>query len=276
MGLLGPPSTAVRLHSVGDYAAPDIDRGYRSPAVGRAFAVLRVLAEHPEGLTLSAVARLTAVPASTLLAILGSLCEARVATKTERRYRLDVGIFQLGQAYARGVDLVRAFDAVARDLVAKCDETAQIAVLAGHEVMYVGRHESSQPMRLVAAIGRRAPVYASAAGKALLIDLSPDELVSLVGPEPFAQVTPQTLTTYGTLHEHLARCRTSGLTESREECIVGLHCIGAPVRDHSGRVVAGLSVSAPVARMSPRRRHLVAANVWTASRVIARKLGYRG
>jgi len=268
---------AVVLQSAGHSPAATTDRNYRSPAVGRAFAVLRALSEHPEGLALSSLARMTEVPASTLLAILGSLVEAHVVTRSDsRRYRLDVGIFQLGQAYARGVDLVRAFESIARDLVEKCDETVQIAVLAGPEVMYVGRRESSQPMRIVAAIGRRAPVYASAAGKALLIDFSTEELVALLGPEPFAQVTPRTLTTYDALESHLARCRSSGLTESREECIVGLHCVGAPVRDHSGDVVAGISMSVPLPRMTERRRHLVAASIWTASRVISRRLGFRG
>src|SRR4051812_46463898 len=91
---------------------------YRSPAVSRACAVLRALAEHPDGLTLSGLARLTGTPPSTLLAIVGSLAEAHVVSKSDlKRYRLDVGIFQLGQAYAAGVDLTRAFEPVARELV---------------------------------------------------------------------------------------------------------------------------------------------------------------
>jgi IclR family transcriptional regulator, KDG regulon repressor len=268
---------AIALESVDRSAAPEANRSYRSPAVGRAFSVLRVLAEHPEGLALSSIARLTGVPPSTLLAILGSLCEAHAVSRVgSRQYRLDFGIFQLGQAYVQGVDLMRAFEPVAGEIMRTCDETVQLAVLAGCDVMYVGHAESSQPMRLVTAIGRRAPVYASGAGKALLVDLEPAELRSLLGPEPFEQITPSTLTTYEDLELQLEKCRSSGLTESREECIVGLHCVGAPIRDHTGTVIAAMSMSVPIPRMTQRRRHLVAASVWTAARTISRRLGYRG
>jgi DNA-binding IclR family transcriptional regulator len=271
------PPVAIAFEGLDRSAVSEAHRSYRSPAVGRAFAVLRLLAEHPEGLTLGSIARLTRVPASTLLAILGSLCEAHVVSKdSSRRYLLDVGIFQLGQAYAQGVDLMRAFEPVAGEMIRACDETVQLAVLAGCEVMYVAREESSQPMRLVTAIGRRAPVYASSAGKALLVDLDAEELRALLGPEPFERVTPTTLTTYEELERELAKGRATGLVESREECIVGLHCVGAPIRDHSGAVIAAISVSVPVPRMTARRRHLVAASVWTAARGISRRLGYRG
>jgi DNA-binding IclR family transcriptional regulator len=248
-------------------------RQYRSRAVERAVGTLRVLAERPGGLTLAELTRATGVPGSTLLGILGSLGACQLVREDEGRYALDVGVLELGQAFSEGVDLTGQFFPIGRDLCAALDETVQLGVLSGADAVYIARHESTQPLRLVALVGRRLPAHASAVGKALMAQMDERELIGLLGDEPFQTVTERTLATYDELRRDLDAARRKGYAESREECIAGLHCISAPVFDRSGSAVAAISVSAPRFRMDRGRRGQVAAEVIGAAAELSQALG---
>jgi DNA-binding IclR family transcriptional regulator len=248
-------------------------RAYHSRAVERAFDVLTVLADEPGGATLAELTRATGVPGSTLLGILGSLRDRKTVKDDGKRYMLDVGVLQLGQAYSAGVDVAATFAPIGRRLRAVLDETVQLGVLSGGEAVYIARHESTQPVRLVALVGRRLPAHASAVGKALLAQLDDAELPSLLGEEPLARLADNTITTYAELRRDLGAIRERGYAESREECISGLHCMSAPVFDHSGRAVAAISVSAPRFRMDRARRSRVAVEVVGAAREMSQALG---
>lgn len=246
---------------------------YHSRAVERAFDVLSVLADRPDGATLAELTRATGVPGSTLLGILGSLCQSRTVREDGKRYALDVGILQLGQAYSAGVGVAGAFAPVGRKLRNALDETVQLGVLSGADAVYIARQDSTQPVRLVALVGRRLPAHASAVGKALLAPLDDLELHSVLGRQPFERMTDKTLTTYAELRRDLEATRRRGYAETRDECIAGLHCVSAPVFDHSGSAVAAISVSVPCFRMGKGRRSLVAAQVVGAAAEMSQALG---
>ena len=248
-------------------------RVYHSRAVERAFDVLSVLADRPGGATLAELTRATGVPGSTLLGILGSLGQSKTVREDGKRYALDVGILQLGQAYSAGVDVAGMFVPVGRKLRSALDETVQLGVLSGADAVYIARQDSTQPVRLVAFVGRRLPAHASAVGKALLAHLDDLELRSVLGNQPFARLTDKTLTTYAELRRDLEATRRRGYAETRDECIAGLHCVSAPVFDHSGSAVAAISVSVPRFRMGKGRRSLVAAEVVGAAVELSQALG---
>jgi DNA-binding IclR family transcriptional regulator len=248
-------------------------RVYHSRAVERAFDVLSVLADRPGGATLAELTRATGVPGSTLLGILGSLGQSKTVKEEDKRYTLDVGVLQLGQAYSAGVDVAGMFAPIGRKLRGVLDETVQLGVLSGHDTVYIARQESTQPVRLVALVGRRLPAHASAVGKALLAQLDDFELPSVLGDQPFPRLTHKTLTTYAELRRDLEATRRRGYAESREECIAGLHCVSASVFDHSGAAVAAISVSVPRFRMGSGRRSRVAAEVVGAAAEMSRALG---
>ncbi len=253
------PSSAARFYC-------RVARKYRSRAVSRAFRVLELLGEHPGGLTLAAMARQTGVAMSSLLPILGSLAEcSTVRILPERRYALDVGVLQLAHRYIQGADLVCEFAPIGQRLVQEFNETVQMGVLSGSEVTYIAREESRHPVRLVSQLGHTVPAQNSAIGKALLSGLRADRLRELIGPEPFPALTSSSLRTYRSLERDLHSIRVNGFGESREECIEGLHCVSAAIKDPSGALVAALSISTPVFRMNPSTRLAMIRSVKSAA-----------
>jgi DNA-binding IclR family transcriptional regulator len=98
---------------------------------------------------------------------------------------------------------------------------------------------------MASRIGLRAPVHSTAAGKVLAANLSPAELESVLADATFARMTPRTITSRDEFLAELAQVREQGWAHDREENERSINCIGAPVRDASGRAVAAVSVSVP-------------------------------
>lgn len=251
----------------------DEARTYRSPAVGRAFAVLSELSTEPSGLTLSELAGRTGLPASSLLTILGSLREAEaVRLSSRKRYSLDVGMLRLGQAYSDGNELVESFRGEGLRIARQFDETVHLGVLTGTDVVYIARFSSSRPPASVTALGRRVAAHASAVGKAVLA-WRPD-VAALYPPGGGLQVfTSTTRRTVSELNGDLDEVRRLGYSESDAECIEALQCVSAAIFDHTGAVIGAIGISVPAPRMSAALRHGLRRSVVSSAAVLSRTLG---
>jgi DNA-binding IclR family transcriptional regulator len=158
-------------------------------------------------------------------------------------------------------------------LVHDSGETGHLAVLDGGEAIYIERVEALRALRVPSAIGRGYPAHATNLGKVLLADLSRERVEEIVAERGLAAYTPHTITGLEELEAELERIRVLGYAIDNEEYDEGLRCIGAPVRDHSGHVVAALGIGGPVTRITPDRVDELAELVMTAARGLSRRLG---
>jgi DNA-binding IclR family transcriptional regulator len=110
-------------------------------------------------------------------------------------------------------------------------------------------------------------------GKALLA-FQPLEVVHQVVEQGLRRLTPNTITDSDMLLAELASIRTKGYAIDDEEIEVGLRCVAAPIRDHSGQVVAAISVAAPVQRMTKKQIQTTVPTVVSAADAISRRMGY--
>ncbi|MFN3336577.1 MAG: IclR family transcriptional regulator [Thermomicrobium sp.] len=248
----------------------------QSPAVWRAVASLNALARASDGMTLSELARAIGEAKSTLHAVLITLVEAGLLVREEatKRYRLGPHVLVLAGAYARQSDLLRAFTEVARPLARELGETVQLAVLQGREVLYIGKQEGTQWVRLASEVGTRLPAHATSLGKCLLAWLPEEELERLLAEGPFVALTPRTITDPVVLRAELARVREQGYAVDRGETLSDVWCFGAPVRDASGAVIAALSISVPVTRITAQRSEELIAAAQRAAEQVSRRLGH--
>jgi IclR family transcriptional regulator, KDG regulon repressor len=207
------------------------------PAVARALDILELFLAR-SSLTSSEIAARTGLPRTTVHELATTLTDrgyliAEAGMPT--RYRLGPRLFQLGGRFAGQVDLAREAQATAEAVAAECDETVQVAVLDGDFAVCVAKADSSQPVRVVVAIGNRLPVHACALGQVLLAGAS-DEVA----------------------FEH-------------DEVGNDARGAAAPVRDHTGRIVAALGVSVPATR---EIAHCVPF-VQKGAAELSQRLGYR-
>jgi IclR family transcriptional regulator, KDG regulon repressor len=244
----------------------------------RTLNLLELLSEQRQGLSLADISHALRIPKSSALQILRTL-EAREYVARDRvtsRFQLDVRVFALGRAYAESMDLVREGQRVLAGLSRTLDETCHLAVLAGLDVVYVAKEESSQPMRMVSAVGRRLPAHATGVGKMLLAMLDPRVLQARLKGARLIRLTPRTITTVAHLREELRVTRDRWFAFDREESTDGLRCLAAPILDQHGAVIAAISASVPAVRLPAERIPDVLAGVCDAARRLSRALGYRG
>jgi IclR family transcriptional regulator, KDG regulon repressor len=245
------------------------------PALERGLWLLRVLADASAPLTLSELSDAIGASRSTVYSLLATLQHHGMVEKDSRykTYRLGVATLEIGSAYLQRVSLVPVFTEVAQRLVALCRETVKLAVLDGRDVVYIGKQEGLNSVRLVARVGTRMHAHATAVGKVLLGQQTDDQLGLLYVGYGFPARTPHTLATFNELLTQVRAARQQGYAYDDEESTLGVRCVAAPIRDHSRAIVAAMSIGVPNDRIDGARMHELRELLLEHARQISRQLG---
>lgn len=249
------------------------------PAVSRAFDILELFFDR-ESYSAAEITERLKLPRTTVHELVSTLVSrsylAPVAAAQPTRYRLGVRLFQLGGQFAEHVDVTREGQAAAQRVAEECDETVHVAVLEGTDVYYVAKVDSTHPVRMVSAVGRRLPAHCTAVGKVLLADLPPRELSArFPARAALPSMTSRSITSVTELRDHLGRVRTAGLAYDDCESNDAVRCVAAPVRDHTGSVVAAMSISVPVMRWNGASKRRWSDVVRRGAGALSESLGHR-
>ncbi len=224
------------------------------PALHRGLDILEALLDQPQW-SAPDLGRRLGLPRSTVHDLVSALVVRGYLVPCDGhpvRFRLGARLAQLGAAFGGQLDLVREATPLVERVAATCEETVNLAILDGAHVIYLVKVDSIHPIRMVSAVGRRLPAHCTSLGKAMLAELPVEHLRTLY-PEraPLEAMTPFSITTVAALRARLAEVRRTGIAYDDRESDEGMWCVGAPVRDHTGDVIAGLSISTPMMRRTP-------------------------
>jgi len=139
---------------------------------------------------------------------------------------------------------------VLRNLVKDLGETCNLGILDCDEIVYLERVECDWPLRLQFGPGSRVPVHATAIGKLMLAYLPSRIRMRIFKSAPLKKFTDHTITDINELNIQLKKIRRQGFAVNSEENLVGMVAAAVPVHDKNRRVLAGLAVHVPVARMT--------------------------
>lgn len=245
------------------------------PAVDRADAVLQALASSSEPVSPTDLALHTGLAKSTLYLLLTSLEQRRWIEKKGNGYVIGIGLYVLGCAYVHFDNLQHIFRAAATEFVTAHNEVVQLAVLQGKEVVYLAREDAHRPVRLVSDMGTRLPAHACALGKALLAQLSDEEVLRLL-PQELVAITDRTITRHEVLLAELATVRRSGLALDQEEVAAGLNCFAVYAGETPmGRRIA-VSTSIPTDRLGRKREKAIVQAIVRVAEQVKLRLSMRG
>jgi DNA-binding IclR family transcriptional regulator len=241
--------------------------------IGRMMKLLEILAHNAQAVGLKGLAQASGLHPSTTHRILGALVNDRVVERVDPGgYRLGIRLLELGNLVKARISVREHALPYMRELHAQTGEAVNLSVRREDEIVYVERTSSGRAlMRVVNIVGARAPLHITAVGKLFLLEDGPEGLRGYAQRTRLPQFTRNTLTSVGALDKEFERIRRSGFAVDNEEAELGVRCIGAGVRDDTGMLVAGLSVSAPAERMKSAWSGLVRE---TAEK-ISRSLGHR-
>ena len=242
--------------------------------IARMMKLLDVLARNAQPVGLKGLAQASGLHPSTTHRILGALVNDRVVERVDPgSYRLGIRLLELGNLVKARISVREQALPYMRELHVQTGEAVNLSVRRDDEIVYVERTSSGRSlMRVVNIVGARAPLHITAVGKLFLLEDGAEGLRGYAQRTHLPQFTRNTLTSVGALEKDLERIRRNGYAVDNEEAELGVRCIGAGVRDDTGGLVAGLSVSAPAERMKSAWSGLVRE---TAEK-ISRAIGHRG
>lgn len=250
---------------------------YKSQVLNRTFRILDILAQEKSGLGVTALTAKLGLNKSTTHRLIMVLESNRYVEKNgdTGRYQLGSRILELGLSALSQLDIYEVARPHLRRLVAESGETAHIGILRGGEVMSIVNVPSSQALHAPSEVGTRHHAHCSALGKAILAFRPAEDLEWFLKEAPLPGFTRNTITTKPMLVKEIETVRQSGYAVDDEERENGLRCLGAPVRDSSGEVVAAVAIAGPVFRITRDRIDQLSAMLMATAQDISVAMGYR-
>ncbi len=249
---------------------------YRIDILDVALDLMEALLASGRPVGVSEVARAVGITRTRAFRILKSL-EARgyVEPDSETQgYRLGLKLLEMGEGVREQLDLRRVAAPFLEELARETGDVAHMLVLRGDMAVCIERYQGSHSLQGAAPIGMPLPLHVGASPKLLLAYLPEAEREAHLASMQFERLTPNTITDPDTLRRHLVEVRAKGYSIDQENMEIGINAVGAPVRDHTGRVVAGVTVTTPVARWNDARRQTLINLTMQTAEAISAKLGY--
>lgn len=241
---------------------------YPIRAVERVCDILDILQTAVEGVSLAAVAAGTDLPKSSAYRYLLALEARRYAERDP-----DTNLFRLGLAFrpqrTRQMELfIERATPVLEQLRDQLNETVNLGVLDGGQVVHVVVVECAQMMRLAARVGERSPLHATALGKVMACELPRDRVRAILASEGMERLTDRTLCTVDDYLAELDRVAKDGFAVDDLEAQVDGRCVAVPLKGLP--VPCGVSVSAPANRLAPDAVPVVAKHLKRAAAALVK------
>lgn len=242
----------------------------------KALDLLELLSTERQGIGLNQLARHVQSSRSSTMRLLAALDRKRLVTRDREtgKYRLTLRILELGTALLDQLELPDTARPYLQALSQDAGETAHLGILDGWSVIFVGKAEPANPIRLHARVGFRAPSHCTGLGKVLTAGLPEPELSEYLAGYEFRRMTEHTITSPSAFAEHLELVRHRGYATDEQEHRMGIACVAAPVFKHTGEVVAGLSVSGPSFRIADDKIKPLTGLVMAAAAALSAELGW--
>src|SRR6201987_6043925 len=243
--------------------------------ISKVLRILEALQGSSGGLPLKAICDRTGIHKSTAHRFLKHLERERYLTRPEAgAYLIGPRLSQLSPRRNQEATLQAVARPILWELGKSTQETVNLGVLDQGTVLYVEVIESPHEFRLSSRVGTRRSLHATALGKALAAFLAEDQKERVLATIQFQPLTPKTIMNLVQFRQELEIIRKQGYAVDDEETTLGARCVSAPVLGANREVVAAVSVSGPVTRISPAQVPARAAAVMNAARAISSAMGF--
>lgn len=241
--------------------------------IERMFQLMDVLASREDPISLKEISEKTGLHPSTAHRILNDLATGRFVDRAQPgSYRLGLRLLELGNLVKARLNVRDAAIAPMRELHRQIHQPVNLSLRQGDEIVYIERAYSERSgMQVIRAVGGRAPLHLTSVGKLFLAHDDAQRVRAYATRTGLAGHTRNSITQLPLLERELAKVRQYGVAHDNEELELGVHCMAAGIYDDQGKLVAGLSISAPTGRLDenwlPRLQEVAGE--------ISQMLGYR-
>jgi DNA-binding IclR family transcriptional regulator len=234
-----------------NHSTPDLPSTPTVQVIERMFTLIDVLASKEEAMSLKDISEKTGLHPSTTHRILNDLVCGRFVDRPQPgSYRLGMRLLELGNLVKGRLNVRDAALAPMRELHKLIHQPVNLSIRQGDEIVYVERAYSERSgMQVVRAIGGRAPLHLTSVGKLFLAADEPAGIRAYATRTRLLGQTKNSITQLDALERELSKVRQLGQANDNEELELGVRCMACGVFDDQGKLVAGLSISAPSGRL---------------------------
>jgi DNA-binding IclR family transcriptional regulator len=216
---------------------------YRAPAAACAAKILKLLARVSGPLSLAEIVRASGQSKSLVFRVVAELTrEGLVETRSDGGYTLGFQVLELGAAYAGMNEFGMAASRQLRELSEQSGQTVNLGVLRGMEIVYLLKYPGPSSYVTISHVGGRVPANCVALGKALLAELSDEQLAKRIAVGPLPRMTPYSLTDRDELRRDIERVRLVGHAVDRDQAVQGRSGLAIALSSTAGETV-GISIS---------------------------------
>lgn len=247
---------------------------YAAPAASKLLDILELLVEAREGLNLSEISRRLAIPTNSVFRICRVLEErGYVRRDTESGlFTLTTLLYTLGARLGSRISLIDQARPHLHWLTEHTGENAHLHILREDHSVLLAQCVCHHPVRVMVEIGSLLYPHADAFGKVILAHLPPAERQTM-RQKAWPRLTIYTKTDPVALAQEWDEIAAAGIAYDFEEYQIGVRCVGAPVFDAEGRVIAGIGVMGPSYRLTPEALASHESHVRTAAARLSQALG---
>ncbi len=241
----------------------------RVPAIGKAVALLDVLAREP-GLGFTGIQDRLGMPKSSTHHLLSTMTELGLITqKSTGGYGLGIKLLELASIAKESIDLQREAMPLLREFAQQVQLSCHLGILEQGEAVYLARVEGARDIVVKSHVGQRFPVNCSALGKCLVAWMTPSALEIVITNLSFKKRMPKTIMNSADFRTQLSSVRRRGWAIDDEEQAPNCRCIAAPICDRDGVVVAAISAVGTLEQVDDKRVKVLAAQVIKAADAIS-------
>ncbi len=241
----------------------------------RSLDILEELSRSNTALGVTAIAKRLSLGKSTVHRTLQTLCWRGYVAREGENYCLGLKVVELASFLLNDLDIRKLAEPVLLNTAAILGEAAHLVLLDEGEVIYIDTKASSQKIiNMYSKVGRRAPVHATAVGKAMLAFLPEDEARGIFNRRGLPRLTSTTITNQEELMRQLEEIRKTKIAHDHEENELGIYCVGTPIFNYTGKLAGGVSVSGPANRMQEKGLEYLASIVKKTGEELSTRLGY--
>ncbi|QAS53585.1 IclR family transcriptional regulator [Halobacillus litoralis] len=245
-------------------------------SVDRAFKILDLFDELNPELKISEISTKLSLNKSTVHSLLKTLKEHDYVKQDA-----DTGKYSLGMKIVeRSNFLMNSMDvrSIAKPSLVELSMDTSLAVhlviLDGQSGVYIDKVDSPTAIIGYSRVGRRVPVHSSAVGKVLLAYQQEEARNEILKDYHYKKQTDKTITNDEDFQSELTKVLANGYAIDDEENEPGITCLAIPLYDHSGKVMAAVSISAPSTRFAGDQIHPIIYRLKQTGAAISKKLGY--
>lgn len=247
--------------------------------VKRTIDILMLLKTENRPLTCKEISQCLDMPLTSTFDIVRTLLSEEFieyANEAAKSYVIGPRCFEAGMAYSSRASLLTVARPYEEKLMHMCNATSFVAGAYKNKILYLDKIEAPTSVRTSAELGSRADMYCSGLGKSILATYSAERVAEIFNETNVVTYTDYTLTTLPALMEDLKKTRERGYAVDNREANINVYCMAAPIRDHSGHVIAAISVATLYDDEIEKHTDEYGRIIASYAREISHKIGYYG